>query len=394
MDSLRSRMGGTMRIDFGELLRMIRIRIVTAVLFAIACGVAALLVVPRGIKAESVLAVQDDPAQLADVALDGSFDASVTAREIEAALAAKDADLAKSFLDLARDRHVAVAPDLAEKVTAAVAESASASHAADSFARGFISGEPDDVVGLAGTALGDLFVFGDIRDAVREGSRLAKGEEADQLVLGLACVGLAITAGTYATFGATTPARVGLSVVKVARKTGRLSARMGEWIGRSLREVIDWNTLKRAIGGASLTEPVMAVRAAREAVKVEKAGGLVHLVRDVGRVQTKAGTQAALDGLKIAENPAEMARVAQLAEKKGSKTRAILKTVGATAIALTMGTVNLSLWVFGAVLTLLGFVASAKGAVERVTLQHLTRRKALNVKRYQQRMAEAAAARG
>lgn len=387
-------MGDTMRIDFGEALRMIRIRIVLAVLFAIACGVAALLVVPHGIKAEAVLANQDDPAQLADMALDGAFDASVTAREIEAALAAKDADLAKSFLDLARDRGVVVAPALAEKVTAAVAEAASASHAADSFTRGLITGEPDDVVGLAGTALGDLFVFGDVRDAVREGSRLASGEEADQLVLGLACVGIAVTAGTYATFGATAPVRVGLSVVKAARKTGRLGARMAEWIGRSLREVIDWDTLKRAISGASLSEPLLAVRAAREAVKVEKAGGLMHLVRDVGRVQTKAGTQAALDGLKVAENPAEMARVAQLAEKKGSKTRAILKLVGGTAIALTMGTFNLSLWVFGAVLTLLGFVASAKGAVERVTLQHLTRRKALNVRRHQQRMAAAAAARG
>ncbi len=34
---------------------------------------------------------------------------------------------------------------------------------------GFITGEPGDLVGMAGTAVGDLFVFGDIRDAVREG---------------------------------------------------------------------------------------------------------------------------------------------------------------------------------------------------------------------------------
>jgi hypothetical protein len=363
-------------------------------LFAIFCGVAALLVVPRGIEAESVLAMQDDPAELADRALDGSFNAATATREIEAALAAKDADLAKSFLDLARDRGVAVEPALSEKVTAAVTEAASASHAADSFARGLITGEPDDVVGLAGTTLGDLFVFGDVRDAVREGSRLASGEEADQLVLGLACVGIAVTAGTYTTFGAAAPARVGLSVVKAARKTGRLGVRMGEWIGRSLREVIDWTALKRAIGGATLSEPLLAVRAAREAVKVEKAGGLMHLVRDVGRVQTKAGTQAALDGLKVAENPAQMARVAQLAEKKGSKTRAILRVLGTSALALTLGTFNLSLWLFGAVLTLWGFVSSTKGAVERVTLQHLQRRKIRDLRRYQQRMAEAAAARG
>ena len=67
--------------------------------------------------------------------------------------------------------------------------------------------EPDDVVGLAGTVLGDLFVFGDIRDALREGGRYVSGQQADELLLGLACVGIAITAGTYASLGAAAPAR-------------------------------------------------------------------------------------------------------------------------------------------------------------------------------------------
>jgi hypothetical protein len=45
-----------------------------------------------------------------------------------------------------------------------------------------------------------------------------------------------------------------------------------------------------------------------------------------------AGTQAALEGFKIAETPREMARVAKLAEKEGSKTRAILKTAVAAPL--------------------------------------------------------------
>ena len=54
----------------------------------------------------------------------------------------------------------------------------------------------------------------------------------------------------------------------------------------------------------------MTVRAVREAVKVEKADDLFRMVRNVGRVQAKAGTQAALDGL-IAQGPRDMARVAR-----------------------------------------------------------------------------------
>jgi hypothetical protein len=368
-------------------LRPRRLPVVLTLLAVIGCGAAALIAVPRGIEAGSILATENDPAKIADHALDQTLNADVIRRETEAALTANDADLAKSFLDLAQDRGIPVDPALMEKVTAAVTEANSTTHMAGNFARGFVTGEPDDVVSLAGTTLGDLFVFGDIRDAVREGSRLVRGQNADELVLGLACVGLAITAGTYASFGAGTPARVGVSAAKAARKAGRLSAGMADWIGRSLREVIDWSTLKRAIAGASLTEPALAVRAAREAVKVEKAGGLMQLVRNVGRVQSKAGTQAALDGLKIAENPRELARVAQLAEKQGSKTRATLKLLGSGAIALSLTALNLSWWIFWAILAVFGFVASCKGAVERATWRHLQKRKLRALQRQQRFVA-------
>src|SRR5262249_56439546 len=83
------------------------------------------------------------------------------------------------------------------------------------------------------------------------------------IVLGLARVGLAVTAGTYATVGAAAPARVGLTVVKAARKTGRLGGAMAAWINRSLREVVDWTALKRAINSASIAEPAADARRAR-----------------------------------------------------------------------------------------------------------------------------------
>ena len=340
------------------------------------CLLGAVVLLPRAIESVNWLLIEDDPAALADRKLATAFDSNVAAREIEAALTAKDAELAKSFVELARDRQVPVAPELAERVETAVKAEDSAAAKAGSFTRGLITGEPDDLVSLAGTALGDLFVFGDIRDALREGSRLASGQEADRLVLGLAGVGIAITAGTYASLGAGTPARVGLSVVKAARKTGRLSARLGDWVTRSLRGVVDWSGLRKGLAGASLTEPAVAVRAIREAVKVEKADDLLHLARDVGRVQSKAGTKAALDGLKTAQTPAEMARIAKLAEKSGGKTRAIIKLLGRGAIALTLAIFDLALWIFWAVLMLFGFVSSAKAAVERATHRAYVRKKA------------------
>jgi hypothetical protein len=343
-------------------------------------ALAALFCWPLAFEAKSLLSAEDDPVTIANRGLDRAFDRDVAIHETQAALDANDADLAQSFVDLAADRGVPVPPELKQKVTAAVDDANSASAAAGSFASGLITGEPKDMAGLAGTALGDLFVFGDIRDAIREGSRLISGENYDQLILGLSCVGIAITAGTYATVGAATPVRLGLTAVKAASKTGRLSARLASWIGRSLRGVVDWSALKRA--GSSVTEPAVAVRAAREAVKVEKADGLVKLVGDVGTVQAKAGTQAAMDGLKLAEGPREMSRIAKLAEKNGNKTRAILKLLGRGAILLTVASFNLVAWILGAILTLFGFVSSTKAAVERATYRHLVRKKERAAMRY------------
>lgn len=296
------------------------------------------------IDAAQQLAAADDPAQISDRALDRVFNQSVAEGEIRSALAAGDIDLAQSFLDLAAERNVTVDAGLTDKVHEASAKAGSMTNTAGRFVQGLWTGEPFDAASLAGTALGDLFVFGDIRDAAREGTRYLTGQPSDPWILGLAGIGIAITAGTYASLGVGAPTRVGLTVIKAARRTGRLN-------------------------------PVLAARVAREAVKVEEAGGFVDLVSDVGRIEGKAGSQAALDSLQVAEGPQDVSRLAGLSAAKGGKTRAIVKLLGRAAIVLTASAFELSMWLIWAALALFGFFASCKAAVERMTLRYLQRRK-------------------
>jgi hypothetical protein len=155
-----------------------------------------------------------------------------------------------------------------------------------------------------------------------------------------------------------------------------MSARLSGAVVRAVKESVDGAAVKQALTRAALLRPALAVRAAREAVKVDKAGGLLHLVRDVGRVQSKAGTRAALDGLKLADDPKDVARLARLAEAKGTKTRAIVKLLGRGAIMLTAATFNLASWVFWAIVNLLWLVIALKRAAERTTLRALRKRKA------------------
>jgi hypothetical protein len=236
---------------------------------------------------------------------------------------------------------------------------------------------------------GDLFVFGDIRDVVREGKHLAMGEETDRLVLGLAAAGLAVTAATYVSVGGVAPVRAGLTLVKDARKVGRLGEGLTEWAGRSARGIVDAPVLQNAVETGSVLRPGKTVAAIKAAFHPGEAGALVRLAKDVGRVGEKAGMRGALDTLRIAEGPKDVARAARLAESRGGQTRAILKILGRGALLLAAGAFNLTLWVFGAVLALFGFLSSIKATTERLTLSWLLRKKA---RRLRNRTAVAALA--
>ncbi len=312
---------------------------------------------------------------LADRAVARSLDAAVAAREIDAALAADDPDLARSFVELAQERNIALDPALVAKVDAANSTLATATRSVKHFARGLVTGETEDAASLAGTVVSDLLVIGDLRDLAREGSRLAAGQPVDELILAMAWAGPISTAGTYASGGAAAPVRVGLTVVKTARRTGRLGGEMTAWVNQAAYEVVDWAKLRAALGGAGILQPAAVVRAVRASVRPDKAQALVKLAEDVGQVQAKAGTQAALDGLKLARGPRDVSRIATLAAAKGGKTRAILKLLGRGAIMLTVGAFNLAMWIFWAVLTVLGFVSSMRRMAERMTERWCARRR-------------------
>ncbi|MGM5027548.1 hypothetical protein AB8B02_15115 [Tardiphaga sp. 862_B3_N4_1] len=358
-------------------------RLDTALTGVAVCATAGLLLLPHARDAGAVLAAQDDPVALADAQLSSALrkDPAVLARNIEDALAARDADLAKSFADVAAARHVQLPDDLARRVTEAVADENSASHFASRFATGFVTGTADDVGSLSGTVAGDLFVFGDIRDVVREGKHMAMGEDTDHLILGLAAAGLAVTAATYVSVGGVAPVRAGLTLVKDARKVGRIGEGLTTWAARSARGVVDGPMLRAAVADASILRPGQTITAVKAAFRTEKAGGIVRLAGDVGRVGEKAGTRGALDTLRIAQSPKDVTRAARLAEVKGGQTRAIMKMFGRGALLLAAGAFNLSMWVFWALFALLGFVVSIKATTERITWSWLQRSKARRARR-------------
>jgi len=358
---------------------------VTAALLAVAW--------PHARQAGSILLAQDDPAALSDLRVDSALrdNPAVISDNVEAALAERDADLANSFAELAREKKIDLTDETSRRVAEAVTEESSSTHFAKQFAHGLVSGNVEDGASLSGTVAGDLFVFGDVRDMVREAKHLVMGEQTDALVLGLAAAGLAITAATYVSVGGAGPVRAGLTVVKDARKVGRLGEGLAEWAGRSAREMVDTPALRQAVTSSSVLRPGETASAIRAAFRAEKVGALVRVAKDVGRITEKAGTRGALDTLRVAEGPKDIARAARLAEKEGGKTRAIVKLLGRGALLLATGTFELALWLFWAVFALFGLLSSIKATTERATQAWLDRRKTRRLRAQLEAAAQPAA---
>lgn len=334
-------------------------------------------ILPAAAVAWSWIAAADDPVALARLELGETLTAERVASEIDAAVAADDLDLARSFVALAGARGLVVDADRLAAIRALEAEQGW--KAAKSFARGALVGDADGLSGVAGALTADVVGIGDVRDLVREGWHAARGEPVDELLVGLSAVGLAVTGATWVLAGTPAPVRAGLTLVKGARRAGRLSAPLAASIGASVRAAVDLPALQRAMGAVGKLDITAARTAAKAAVRTDRLGPLVDMGEDAATLYRRGGLGAVDQTLALARNGDEVRRAAKLAEAFGDGTRATLKVLGRSAIVLSRGLAHLVGWLMAAIGWALS-VASAAAAfgrwLARVTPPHPRRRRA------------------
>ncbi len=261
-----------------------------------------------------------------------------------------DVELADSLLSLADARGIAVSPGTRAAVADLHAPLATTLRSLGEFGSGAWTGSADSLTGLAGVATADLLVIGDLRDIAGETAVWWQGGEPDWLIVGLATVGIGLTAGTVisgattvasagataAMTGAAATARGGLSLIKATLKLPRVLARGGAKAAPGLRrivaplaaEAVDPATLKRAAAAFDVTDPSAAVRIARESVDWRRVGGLTAVATNLDRVRAAAGVRTALWLGRSVETPADLARGTRRLERLGGKALAVTARLG------------------------------------------------------------------
>lgn len=293
----------------------------------VALATSGMVFVPPAADAWRIIRNWNDPAVAADLHLDGLTPADY-AREAERALGEDDPELAQSILALAGEKHVAMPPDLADRVARSVAARPGV---LGQVWDGAVYGEGDTAAGFAAAVATDLMVVGDIRDLVRQG--LAYPDH-DPVVVALAAVGVGLTAATVSSAGAAAPVKLGASVLKLARRTGRLSVRLGDDLLRLTRRAVDGDALQATLRAARRLDWAGVRRAGGGILRREASAELARTGEALGGIAAARGPRAALDTLQTAEKTDDLSRLAHIAEKSGTTYRAAIRLAPRLARAM------------------------------------------------------------
>lgn len=264
--------------------------------------------------------------------LDENVTAEAIEQKIEEALARGDVDEAGMYAELATEHQRPIRTDLVARIAKENEALPTAQRNAMDFGAGFFTGQGNTVAGLAGAVTSDLTVVGDVRDIIKEGSLKLAGEPYDELMLGLATVGLVATGASVATGGIGLPAKLGVSLFKVARKAGTLTAGLGASLLRAVRRTVDYDELGGVVRAASTFDSAAVRDAASVAVRRASSGDLARILGDARHIGEITGSGEAVRLLRYANSAEELSDLATMSTRFGRTTRGVVELTGRTSL--------------------------------------------------------------
>lgn len=290
---------------------------------------------------------------------------------VNAALDAGDYEDALMYADIANYMVIKLDPETQARLDAEKSLANTVVRNTGGFFEGFVTGEGGDTASFMGAITSDFTVVGDVRDIGREGSKMVSGEDYSQLVLGLSVVGLAATTATVATGGGGIPARIGVSLLKVAEKAGTITVRFARNITRLLGEAVNFERLRGTLRTVNLTDSAATRRAVTSYADSVSFAKIAPVIDDVVALEKGVGPAESVRMLKYVNSTDDLAHVAKMGGKLGSKTRGIVEITGKTSLRAFKTLSNLVLyamqwvWAIGAGIGTLLFGSLARGMRRR-----------------------------
>jgi hypothetical protein len=194
------------------------------------------------------------------------------------------------------------------------------------FVNGFVSGKGSSGAGVAGAITSDFTVVGDVRDLHREYSHYKAKEPVDELVATLSGVGIGLTALAISTVGTAAPAKAGVSMVKMAKKTRQLTPAFQKQLSRMAGNVFDWNGFIKATKSGKGMKNL--IRSAKKAYHPKAIKPLGKMAGQMSQIRKSSSVADTLQMMKYVDSTKDLRRLATVTKKHGKNTRGYLTLLG------------------------------------------------------------------
>jgi hypothetical protein len=280
---------------------------------------------------------------------------------IRKALAKDDIETADMYADIAKYMARPLAPDVTTKLAEAHSTLATVTRDSKDFATGFVTGQGESTAGIAGAVTSDFTVVGDVRDISAQGKKMVAGQSYSKLVLGLSLVGLAATVATVATGGGGAVAKVGVSVLKAAKRAGTLTADFARTLRRMVEDAVDFREVGRITKTTDLADMRASEHAFSEYARGIKTGKLMPVVKDVAELGENAGPAETVRLMRFVHSERDLDDITRMSKKLGGKTRGVVALTGKTALRAFRTTLNIFEYLAMNILAFAGWIGGLLG---------------------------------
>ncbi len=277
--------------------------------------------------------------------------------QIEAALAADAPEEARMYLSIATTFGHALNPqDYLPRIQALETPWQQTKRQVSRFADGFVEGAASSAAGVAGAITADFTVVGDVRDLNEQYALYQQGQAVNTLIVTLAGVGVGLTAATLASAGSAAPAKSGVSALKLAGRSGKLTPKLQRLLVRQGQSVFDYQRFMRTLGAERSLARVQ--RAALKAYNPRALDALADTAKQVNRLRESTSLLDTINLLRYVDNMDDLRRLEKVSRRYGMQTKGILKLVGKAGIGTVRVLRRTTEFFVGLVATLLSLVAT------------------------------------
>jgi len=278
---------------------------------------------------------------------------------VNTALDEGDYESAAMFAEVAEFTGFALPPEAAAALLEASGITATIGRTGSQLASGFFTGEANGLAGLTGAVVSDLTVVGDVRDISAQAPNMIAGEPYNELILGLSVVGVGVTGATVATGGGGLPGRIGVTLLKVAAKTGSLTVDFSRTLTRMVGDAVNLPGLRQTLRSVDLGNTAATREAVGAYARSINTAELAPVVARMGDIRGAAGASESVRLMRYVRTTDDLDDIAGMSSVLGRQTRGVIEITGKTSLRSFRVTLRIGEWILRNIIAFLSWLGSA-----------------------------------